>query len=283
MKHVSIILMLMLVIASIAGPSAADSDKEYGQHANYTEKFYGVVESMPESGYAGVWVINGRSIQVGEKTYINEKRGKAAVGAYVEVKGQQAGDVFTAYKIEVEESGDATKSPYPGKFYGTVERIPETGWEGIWIINGREVLVTNSTKIEEEHGRVAAGTYVEVEGNYSGKTFTAYEIEVKGKRRYREYSPSEEKTYKSKSRDYSPHREKAYNSKFAGTVESMPEAGYEGPWIIDGRKVEVNNKTLIDETDGRVSVGAYTKVRGIRTGDTITAYEIEIEIKKNKE
>jgi hypothetical protein len=280
MKHVSIILMLMLVIASIAGTSAAENAKEYGRQMNYTEKFYGIVESMPESGYAGVWVINGRSIQVGKETYIKEKRGKAALGAYVEVKGQQAGDVFTAYKIEVEGSGYTEKSPYPGKFYGTVERMPETGREGIWIVNGREVLVTNSTKIEEEHGRVAAGAYVEVKGNYSGKTFNAYEIEVKGERRYREYAPSGEKTYKSKSRDYSPHPEKVYNSKFAGTIESIPEAGYEGLWIIDGRKVEVNNKTLIDETGGRASVGAYTKVKGTRTGDTITAYEIEIESKK---
>jgi hypothetical protein len=165
---------------------------------------------------------------------------------------------------------------YPGKFYGTVERMPETGWKGIWIINGREVLVTNSTKIEEEYGKAAAGAYVEVEGNYSGKTFTAYEIEVKGERRYREYAPSGKKTDKSKSRDYSPNREKVYNSRFAGIIESMPEAGYEGLWIIEGRKVEVNNKTLIDETDGTASVGAYSKVKGIRTGDTITAYEIEI-------
>ncbi len=218
MKQVSIILVLLLVIASIAGPAAAENAYEQGQQTTNAAEFY-----------------------------------------------------------RVADSGYAAKSPYPGKFYGTVERMPETGWEGIWIINGREVLVTRSTKIEEEHGRLSAGAYVEVEGNYSGKTFTAYEIEVKGESGYREYAPHREKTYKGRSRDYTSFPEKAYNSKFAGTIESIPEGGYEGVWIIDGRKVEVNNKTLIDETDGRVSVGAWTKVRGTRTGDTIIAYEIEIE------
>ncbi|NIQ17260.1 MAG: hypothetical protein GTN43_00390 [Candidatus Aenigmarchaeota archaeon] len=279
MKQGSIILIFTLFIALIAGPSGADREREHVRHGDYDEKFYGIVESMPEGGYEGKWVVNGRTIQVDTETYIKEKRGKAVLGAYVEVKGKQAGDEFAAYKIEVEGSVDNHKSPYPGKFYGTIEKIPETGREGIWIVNGREILVTNSTKIKEEHGKAEAGVYVEVEGNYSGKTFTAYEIEIKGERRYRKYDPSREKSYERKSRDYRKHPKKFFNSKFAGTIESIPESGYEGMWIIDGRKVVVNSKTLIDETDGRVSAGAYTKVKGIRSGDTITAYEIEIESK----
>jgi hypothetical protein len=156
-------------------------------------------------------------------------------------------------------------SNYPGKFYGTVEEIPGKGKGGVWIINGREVHVTNSTEIEEEHGKVAVGAYVEVEGDYSGKTFFAYEIEVKGE---------------SSSDDHSPQSEKMYNIKFSGIIETIPETEYDGLWIIDGRKVQVNSKTLIDETEGQASVGAYTEVKGIRIGDTITAFEIEIESDK---
>lgn len=150
---------------------------------------------------------------------------------------------------------------FVAKFYGTVERLPEKGWEGIWIVNDREILVTGHTKIEEEYGRVAVGAYVKVEGNYSGKSFTAYEIEVKG----------DKKAHYDKS-----HQDKAYNIKFSGAIESMPQDGYEGLWVIGGRKVEINNKTLIDETDGKSFVGSYAKVKGIRTGKTITAYKIEI-------
>ena len=280
MKNVAIILMLVLVIASIAWPATAQKAGEYGKQVNYADKFYGVVESMPQTGYAGLWIINGRNVQVGQDTFIKEKRGKAAVGAYVEVKGEQTGDTFSAYKIEVEGSGDMAKSPYPGKFYGTVDSIPDTGREGIWIINGREILVTGNTTIEEEYGKAAPGSYVEVKGDYAGKIFTAYEIEVKGEKRYREYTPPREKAYDSRTRDYSPEQKKTYNIRFAGTIESMPQTGYEGMWIIDGRTVEVTGRTLIDETGGRAVVGSYAKVKGVRIAEAFTAYEIEIDMKK---
>lgn len=280
MKKVAIILMLVLVIASIAGPANAQKTGEYGKQVNYTEKFYGVVESMPHTGHAGLWIINGRDVQVGQDTIIKEKRGNAAVGAYVEVKGQQTGDTFTAYKIEVEGSSGMTKSPYPAKFYGTVDGMPDTGPEGIWIINGREILVTGQTRIEEKHGKAAPGSYVEVEGDYAGNIFNAYEIEVKGEGRHREYTPSRDKTDTNRKHDYVPHQEKTYNSRFSGTIESMPDAGYEGRWIIDGRTVEVTGRTLIDETEGRAAVGSFAKVKGMRTADVMSAIEIEIDARK---
>ncbi|UCD36442.1 MAG: hypothetical protein JSU90_06335 [Nitrospiraceae bacterium] len=294
MRNLSSILILALVMALVAGPAAAQNGREYGKQVNYAEKFYGVVESMPQTGYAGRWIINGKNVQAGANTLIKEKRGKAAVGAYVEVQGQQAGDTFTAYKIEVEESGDMVKSPYPAKFYGTIEKLPEQGREGIWIINGRDVMVTRQTEIEEEHGRVAAGAYVEVKGDYSGRTFTAYEVEVKEASRYRdagpnrqnadtsrpEFGPSREKPSGRIAPAYAPSHEKAYNILFGGTIERMPENGYDGTWIIEGRNVEVSSKTLIDESGGRASQGAYVKVKGTRKGETITAHEIEIDGKK---
>ena len=165
MKKISIILMLVLVLAAFAGPTAAQNA---GEQLNYTGKFYGVIESMPESGYAGVWVINARSIQVGNNTVIEEKYGRASAGAFAEVKGQQSGDIFTAYEIEIKQGKDFKESAYPGKLYGTVEKLPESGWQGVWIINGREILATGNTKIEEKYGRIAVGALVKVEGNYSG-------------------------------------------------------------------------------------------------------------------
>jgi hypothetical protein len=273
-------MLLGLVLLSFAGPAAAQNTGEPGSQMNYAGKIYGIVESMPDQGYAGQWVISGRKVQVGKDTLIKEKRGKAAVGAHVEVKGQQSGDVFTAYKIEVEGSSDRAQSPYPGKFYGTVESMPETGRDGIWVINGREILVTGNTRIDEEYGKTAPGAFVEVKGDYSGRTFTAYEIEVKGEKRHREIPSSPKKATESGSRDYSPHKERIFNSRFQGIIDAIPQSGYEGSWVIDGRRVEVDNKTLIDETGGRAAVGAFARVKGIRSGETITAYEIEIETKR---
>lgn len=279
MKNIIIIMMLGLVLLLSAGPAAAQNAGDPGNQMNYTGKLYGIVESMPEKGYAGEWVISGRRVLVGRDTFIKEKRGKAAVGANVEVKGQQSGDVFTAYKIEV-EAGVTGQSAYPGKFYGTLESMPGTGRDGIWVINGRDILVTANTRIEEEYGKAAPEAYVEVKGDYSGKTFTAYKIEVKGGKRYQEIAPPPEKAAGSRPRDYSPHQERVFNSRLQGVIDGMPETGYEGIWVIDGRRIDVTGKTLIDETGGRAVVGAFAKIKGTRSGETVTANEIEIEMKR---
>ncbi len=63
------------------------------------------------------------------------------------------------------------------KLAGTVEKLPE-GNDGIWIVNGKQVLVTSDTVIKERHDRAVVGAYVKIEGDLSGRTITAYEIEV---------------------------------------------------------------------------------------------------------
>jgi hypothetical protein len=67
------------------------------------------------------------------------------------------------------------------KIYGIVERMPQEEI-GVWIVNGREIVVTRDTRIKEKHGKAEVGAYVEVEGNVAGKALTAHEIEVKRSR-----------------------------------------------------------------------------------------------------
>jgi hypothetical protein len=74
------------------------------------------------------------------------------------------------------EKSGAGKSE--SKFYGTVQKIPPER-VGTWVVNGREILITRETRIREEYGTVVEGAYVEVEGNNTGKTFTACKVEVK--------------------------------------------------------------------------------------------------------
>ncbi len=78
-------------------------DKHYQSNKSYNIKFYGVVESMPERGYKGVWIVEGREVLITKDTFIDEKDGKAAVGTYIKVKGTRAGENITAYEIEVKE------------------------------------------------------------------------------------------------------------------------------------------------------------------------------------
>jgi translation elongation factor EF-Tu-like GTPase len=67
---------------------------------------------------------------------------------------------------------------YRSKFYGTIEELP-AGLNGTWVVNGRSVEVTPQTRIEQKHGQIAVGTYVEINGRSDGRTFTAHKVEVK--------------------------------------------------------------------------------------------------------
>jgi hypothetical protein len=71
------------------------------------------------------------------------------------------------------------------KIYGTVDAMPQSGFEGIWQVNGREIIVNQGTRIKEKYGRLGLGAYVEIEGFYANNGgMQAYEIEVKGGRNY---------------------------------------------------------------------------------------------------
>lgn len=82
-------------------------------------------------------------------------------------------------KTEKSEHSEHGKS-HENEFYGTVQQIPE-GHTGTWVIDGKNIQVTKDTYIEKEHGQPEVGSYVEVEGHYVDKVFTARKIETKRK------------------------------------------------------------------------------------------------------
>ena len=249
--------IIVLTLSSFNSTSFAD---EYGQYReerdNYDSKLYGVIEAIPDNGYEGIWIVNGRKVYVNSNTKIREKHGTPARGVFVKVKGQQSGDTFNAYRIEVENDEKYHSNLTHAKIYGTVEKIPTKGVIGTWQVNGREVQVTKQTRVKEKYGPASVGSYVEIEGNYSDKNFTVYEMEVKGIN--------------------SRTTQKSYNNIFTGKIERMPQGQYEGLWMVAGHEVKVNHKTLIDEAAGKASPGSEVRVRGIRSGTTVNASEIKI-------
>lgn len=52
--------------------------------ASADEDFYGIIESRPE-GAVGTWVVGGRSIEVTDRTELDDDHGPLEVGACVEV------------------------------------------------------------------------------------------------------------------------------------------------------------------------------------------------------
>lgn len=91
-----------------------------------------------------------------------------------------AGTAFGSENVETESYDN-----YNAKFYGIIENMPENSIEGTWVVNGREIVVTGQTIIAEEYGKAETGAYVEIEGDYVAKIFTAYKIEVKKDKKYK--------------------------------------------------------------------------------------------------
>jgi len=80
------------------------------------------------------------------------------------------------------ETAYQKQNAYGVMLYGTIEEMPESGYTGVWIVNGRKIFVTDTTLLRNKHGMPETGAYVKVEGHYSGNNLTAYEIEVKRER-----------------------------------------------------------------------------------------------------
>lgn len=174
----------MLTCLFLASVAQASNYERYERNRQEV-KVYGVIDSMPDSGLIGKWVVGGRQVEVTDRTRIKEKHGRAEVGRHVEVEGFREGNTLVAYEVEVERNREY-RSDRRGeeiKIYGTVEAMPQGSLSGVWRINGRDITVDRSTRIKEKYSRIAVGTYVEVEGRHSGNDFIAYEIETKRSRR----------------------------------------------------------------------------------------------------
>lgn len=169
MKAAALVLIIFIASAfpAFSGEYAGDAYAAY----QYKSKIYGVVEQIVP-GTKGRWIVDGREVIVTPDTRIEEKHGKAAVGAFVEVKGVFSGREFIAKKIEVKRDSSHAR------IYGVIEKIPQAGF-GIWTIDGKRVFVDDKTEFDEEYGRAVVGAYVEVKGSYSANGFSAREIEVK--------------------------------------------------------------------------------------------------------
>ncbi len=198
MKTASFVLTTFGILSLFVASAQASRDEyyEYGERGERYEhnrpyyggeryeayKFYGTVEAMPPTGFAGIWRIGGRDVVVNQNTFIKQEYGRIGVGAHVEVKGN--GNPLIAYELEVKRGGmpvNPVNPPPPAmagvNFTGPVESLPPTGFFGTWRIGGRDVIVNNGTRIKQENGPISAGANVEVKGG--GTPFVAYEIESK--------------------------------------------------------------------------------------------------------
>jgi hypothetical protein len=150
--------------------------------------------------------------------------------------------------------GEHHPAGYRSKIYGTVEKLPETGLSGIWIINGREFVVTERTRLEQKHGLLEPGAYVEIKGIKSENTFTADKVEVKRAKAHPSHGATEQK--------------------ITGKVEKIPKGTF-GTWVIGGKEVLVLKDTVLQEKNGKATLGSLVEVVGMKSGETFQAGRIE--------
>lgn len=146
MKTLMVTLVMGLVLACMAWPVfSSEDDCEKSRHigdgerypAGDRSKIYGTVEKLPETGLAGIWIVNGREFIITERTRLEQKHGLIEPGAYVEIKGIKSKNTFTAEKIEVKRAkADASYGATKQEIIGKVEKIPK-GTLGTWIIDIR--------------------------------------------------------------------------------------------------------------------------------------------------
>jgi hypothetical protein len=187
MKTLMMTLVMGLVLGCMAWPVfSCEDDCENGRRivdgerdsAGYRSKIYGTVEKLPETGLAGILIVNGREFVVTERTRLEQKHGLIEPGAYVEIKGIKLDNTFTADKIEVKRAkAGAFYGATEQKITGKVEKIPK-GTLGTWVIGDKEVLVLKDTVLQEKNGKATLGSLVEVVGIKSGETFKAGRIET---------------------------------------------------------------------------------------------------------
>jgi cytoskeletal protein CcmA (bactofilin family) len=261
-----IALLAVMFAALSVGAVLADGSHE--------TKFTGVIESLPgTAGFIGDWKVSGKTVHVTSATQIQQDDGKVAVGATVKVEGATRTDgSIDARQVEVKEaasggddggsgSGDGSDDSSDLEFTGQIDSLPSTaGFIGDWKVSGRTVHVTSSTRIEQEHGAVAVGAMVRVEGTKrADDSVDAEEIEVNGA----QSGPGE---------DPDPEM------KLTGTIESLPgTAGFIGDWKVSGKTVHVTASTHIETHDGAVALGAMVEAEGLlRTDGSLDARQIEV-------
>ncbi|HWQ31812.1 MAG TPA: DUF5666 domain-containing protein [Blastocatellia bacterium] len=223
-------------------------------------KFIGKIESLPDTpDRTGDWKVSGRTVHVSSATTINQSDAPVAVGTIVKVEGTlQSDGSLNATKIETIRTPDSEDQHV--RFFGKVESLPGTpGQIGDWKVSGRTVHVTSGTKIREEAGPVAVGSFVEVEGSrQSDGSINASEIEV-------------EKVFCNFCGD-------AGFIRFFGRITALPAQGLIGEWTVGGQKVQVTQNTIINQEHGQVAVGALVEVFAVKQNDTLVAVKIEVKL-----
>jgi hypothetical protein len=203
-------------------------------------EIYGAIEAFSDTE----WTVSGVVVAANADTKV---MGKPAVGllARVSAKLQDDGSLLAQnVKVVWNEQGGWRQ---PVMFRGKIEALPESGLIGIWTVDGKQVDVSEQTKIMQKKTVAEVGATVHVVGWTEGDVVKALLISV--------IAPAE--------------GSKPFQ--IMGVIEELPESGMVGDWTVSGQTVTVTETTRIAGVQF-VKVGARVTVIGTEKSDgTLTA------------
>lgn len=247
------VITTLLLTGQFATLSPAGQVYAAGSGNDGSYELHGAISVLPSAAnFVGDWTVAGKTIHVTATTRLEQENSTFAVGAYVEVKGvlQSDGSVnATKIELQIASAGGSFS-----EFTGAIEELPSTpDRTGDWQVAGTVVHVAATTRVRQEHARIAVGVQVEVKGTrQSDGSVNAIEIETKSGAGSGE-------------------------TKFTGTIEELPDTpDRTGDWKISGRTVHVSATTVIRQENLPPGIGVTVKVEGIPQPDgSLTATEIE--------
>lgn len=245
-KRTWIFVVLVALLIGIVPALVLADDDDGLQHR-------GLIESMPDGGGQGTWVVGGKTFQATADTEYDVEEGPLTLGACAEVDYVVEGDMNVARKIDSESADDCGENDFL-EHEGLITDMPAGGGAGVWVIGGLTVEATDTTVFDESDGALELGACADVDYVVEGALNVAKKI-------------------KTEDGDCSGSGEK----KARGTIDSLPADGLIGTWMIRGTAYIATKSTEFEQSDGPFEVGACVDVEYIVQNENNIATEIETE------
>lgn len=237
------------------------------QPTNPTGEVYGVISSYP-ANLVGEWTVGAMTFVTDGSTQFEQHQSPFAGGVLVEVNFYtDSNGVHHATKIESkyatddsghDDDGNGSYEGNEGHAYGNVDVMPAGSQSGGWTIAGLTYQADAATRFEQEHGPLAVGVNVKV----------TYYVDANHNR----IATKIERT------DETGGTTDPSHAKLYGFVQQLPNASFNGQWIINGVTLSADNQTLFQENHGLFTVGAYVEVEYLQRSDGAYLVKIETQV-----
>ena len=217
-------------------------------------EFYGIVQTMPMTGFVGSWTINGGVYTVTVQTEVKQKYGPIEIGSCVEVQLTQNGSAVRELQSKrsancSDDDDDSDPSIGRGELYARLVSFPPD-LIGQWVIGVITMTADANTEFQQRNGVFTVGEYVKAEFRIQADgTFLAREIKTINTR-----GDDDDDDHGRGDDDDVRHDGKAF-----GLIDSVP-AGNLGIWQIGGISYTVTISTELDSERGALIAGQNVKV-----------------------